>query len=159
MDGNAADMHKNDTPAVPVMDENGEYIIPLLSGHIGGAAALVDEISKISGAVPVHTIATDVQKKFAVDVFAKRNGMYISDRKRAKEISSAVLRGETIGFYVEEKEYAIKGNIPSDISMCDTLEELGEYGWGIVITDHRNKKAGDDSGVSGSCLKYRSEKG
>ena len=60
-----------DSPVL-VLDEKGDYVIPILSGHVGGAAALADEAAELLGAVAVHTTATDVQGKFAVDVFAKR---------------------------------------------------------------------------------------
>lgn len=74
-----------DSPVL-VMDEKGQYAIPLLSGHIGGAVSLADEIGERTGAVPVHTTATDVQGKFAADVFAEKNSLLITDRKTAKEI-------------------------------------------------------------------------
>ena len=59
--------------AVLVLDEKGEYVIPLLSGHMGGAVRMADGIAGMIGAEAVHTTATDVQKKFAVDVFAGDN--------------------------------------------------------------------------------------
>ena len=80
--------------AVVVADEAGQYVIPLLSGHVGGAAELADQIANLLGAVSVHTTATDVRKKFAADVFAKKNALYITDREAAKRISAAVLDGE-----------------------------------------------------------------
>lgn len=58
--------------AVLVLDEKGRYVIPLLSGHVGGAVQTADEIAEMFGAETVHTTATDVQQKFAVDVFAKK---------------------------------------------------------------------------------------
>ena len=60
--------------AVVVADEAGQYVIPLLSGHVGGAAELADQIANLLGAVCFHTIATDVIKMFAADVFVKKNG-------------------------------------------------------------------------------------
>ena len=54
--------------AVVVADEAGQYVIPLLSGHVGGAAELADQIANLLGAVSVHTTATDVRKKFAADI-------------------------------------------------------------------------------------------
>lgn len=59
-------------PAVLVMDEKGQYCIPVLSGHIGGANEMAVEIGKQTGALPVITTATDINQRWAVDVFAKR---------------------------------------------------------------------------------------
>ena len=69
--------------AVLVMDEKAQYCIPVLSGHVGGGIELAHMIEKCMGAMPIITTATDVQKKFAVDVFAKKNRLQITDRKLA----------------------------------------------------------------------------
>ena len=63
-----------DSPVL-VMDEKGGYIIPLLSSHLGGAGETARIISALTGAVPVVTTATDLNRKFAVDLFCegKRN--------------------------------------------------------------------------------------
>lgn len=53
------------------MDEQGKFVISLLSGHIGGANELTEEVAAVTG--PVITTATDVNHKFAVDVFAVKN--------------------------------------------------------------------------------------
>lgn len=48
---------KTSDPAVLVMDELGRYIVPLLSGHEGGANAWASEWAQILGATPVITTA------------------------------------------------------------------------------------------------------
>lgn len=58
-------------PAVVVVDEGGNFAVPLLSGHLGGANALAERWPKACGAVPVITTATDVNGLFAVDLWAK----------------------------------------------------------------------------------------
>lgn len=83
-------------PAVLVLDEKGNYVIPLLSGHIGGANELALWISEKIMAVPVLTTATDVNHKFAVDVFAKKNHLWISSMKLAKEVSARILQDEEL---------------------------------------------------------------
>ena len=123
-----------DSPVL-VIDEKGEYVIPLLSGHIGGAVALADEIAGWLGATAVHTTATDIRGKFAVDVFAGKNGLLITDRERAKEISSAVLEGEKIALYTDASNCKIRGRVPAELVLCERLEQTGQYRHRILIGD------------------------
>ena len=84
-------------PAVLVMDEKARFVIPLLSGHIGGANAFAGRLSMLLGSEPVLTTATDVNDTFAVDVFAKQNHLYIYDREQLKRFSAALLEGAECG--------------------------------------------------------------
>lgn len=86
-------------PPVVVVDEAGRFCIPLLSGHVGGANELASDIAGWIGATPVITTATDVNHIFAVDVFAARNGLAITDRAQAKDISAGLLEGRPVGFF------------------------------------------------------------
>ena len=122
-----------DSPVL-VMDEKGAYIIPLLSGHVGGAVELAEKIAEKTGAQAVITTATDVEKKFAVDVFARKNHLVLTDRKKAKEISAAVLAGKKIGFY---SAFPVEGELPEELAGCDTEELLAQYPYGIRITGRR----------------------
>jgi cobalt-precorrin 5A hydrolase len=106
-------------PAVAVVDEKGKYAISLLSGHLGGANDLVRSIAGIIGAEPVITTATDVSGRFAVDEWAKKNHLQIGDRKLAKEISAAILNGETVGV---SSEFPIEGPLPEQL-LCYTKEQ------------------------------------
>lgn len=130
-------------PAVLVLDEKGRYVVPMLSGHVGGgnqwAAFLADGLS----ADAVITTATDLNGKFAVDVFASRQNLALTDRKLAKEISSHVLAGGQAGFYCEG---GVLGKIPEELvwqdwgaSLQGSLErspqpgEEGKKGWKYQI--------------------------
>lgn len=79
-----------DSPVL-VMEETGQFVIPLLSGHYGGANALAREIAEGVGAVPVITTATDVNHLFAVDVFAAKNHLWIADRGGIAKVSAGIL--------------------------------------------------------------------
>lgn len=92
---------KKTDPAVLVIDECGKFVIALLSGHLGGANELALRCAGYLKAVPVVTTATDLHSRFAVDVFAKKNGCAIFHMKAAKEASAALLAGENVGFYSE----------------------------------------------------------
>lgn len=98
---------KRQDPAVVVVDERGQFAISVLSGHVGGGNDLANCVAAGIGAVPVITTATDVNGKFAVDVFAKRNHLLWQDKGLAKEISAAVLAGEPVGL---TSDYPITGD-------------------------------------------------
>lgn len=82
---------KTTDPAVLAVDELGTYVIPLLSGHIGGANELALRLAENLGAMPVITTATDINHKFSVDTWAVRNGYVMSNLCRAKVVSSDIL--------------------------------------------------------------------
>lgn len=106
---------KKTDPAVLAVDEQGKFVISLLSGHLGGANELAWEAADLLGAIPVITTATDLNHRFAVDVFAKRNHCGIRPMKAAKDVSAALLAGETIGFY---SDYLWDGELPEGLVQC-----------------------------------------
>ncbi len=79
---------KTKDPAVISIDEQGKFVIPLLSGHIGGANGLAMGIAAFLKAVPVITTATDVNDLFAVDEWAARHNMSIFNMEAAKTFAS-----------------------------------------------------------------------
>ena len=113
---------KRTDPAVLVLDEGGRFVIPLLSGHLGGANALALDLADKLSATPVLTTATDVNGLFAVDVFAKENGLFIEDMALCKAVSAALLHGETVGF---RADLPVAGPLPKGLVEGDA--DLGIY--------------------------------
>ena len=83
-------------PAVLVIDELGQHVISLLSGHVGGANDLTLKVAKIINAEPVITTATDVNNKFAIDSVAAKLGLMPEPKEAIKVINSAILNGEPV---------------------------------------------------------------
>lgn len=106
----------HDSPVL-VMDEKGEYIIPILSGHMGGANEIAMKIAEKTGAVPVITTATDIHKKFAVDLFAKKNGLHIVNKGGIAKVSSKVLAGKEITISIESGHIAENVGQPEGIKI------------------------------------------
>lgn len=103
---------KTSDPAVIVIDDCGKFVVPILSGHIGGANALAGKIAELIGAQPVITTATDTGGHFSPDSFAAANDLMITDMDTAKAVAAAVLDGEKVGI-VSEFEYI---NMPDDLT-------------------------------------------
>lgn len=108
-------------PAVLVIDEKGAFCIPLLSGHIGGANALAEKLAKGLNGTAVLTTATDVNHRFAVDVFAVKNHLQIGDMQLAKEVSAALLAGEQVGF---SSEFPVHGILPEGLVKISVADRL-----------------------------------
>ena len=92
---------KDVDPAVIVIDNSCNYVISLLSGHLGGANELALEISKMLKAQAVITTATDNLGIIAPDIIAKDNGFIIEDLKKAKDIAALLVEGKKVGFFDE----------------------------------------------------------
>lgn len=94
-------------PAVLVVDERAQFVIPLLSGHVGGANALARTLSARLAAAAVITTATDVNDVFSVDTYAKQQHLSIVEKDEIKHLSGALLSGEPIGALTPECGFLI----------------------------------------------------
>lgn len=112
--------HKSTDPAVLEVDEAGRFCIPLLSGHMGGANELARWAAKKLGAMPVITTATDLEGRFAVDDFARKNGLVLTDWNAAKEISVRILEGEHIGIWTD---LPLEGELPEELWLAQNRRE------------------------------------
>lgn len=111
-------------PAVLVVDELGTFVIPLLSGHLGGANELAGALAGFLGATAVITTATDINGLFAVDTWAKKQGLTIADPHAIKRISSLLLHGQRVGV---KSEFPVLGTPPAGVF-------LTEDGYDILIS-------------------------
>lgn len=61
-------------PAVVCMDSTGQFVVPVLSGHVGGANEWAKQISSIIGAQAVITTQSDCNGVWALDLLASKFG-------------------------------------------------------------------------------------
>ncbi len=85
--------HKTEDPAVVVMDETGRWAISLVSGHLGGANELAILASRITGARPVITTASDCLGKPAIDSLAAARALAIANPEAIKAVNMALIKG------------------------------------------------------------------
>ena len=88
-------------PAVLAIDEQGRYVIPLLSGHMGGANEAARMIAREIGAIPVITTATDINGVFSADIFAKEHHLRIVNREAIASVSTRAIEGKPVRLCIE----------------------------------------------------------
>lgn len=93
---------KDRDPAVLTMDEEGNFIISLLSGHLGGANEAAKILGEITGAVPVISTASDVSGKIAVDTIAMKINGKLESLESAKKVTSLIVAGKEVCIKVPE---------------------------------------------------------
>ena len=115
---------KKTDPAVIVIDDKTNFVISVLSGHIGGANELTQEIAEKLQAQAVITTAADVNKTIAVDLVGRNFGWKIDDDSVVTRISAHMVNGEPIGVLQEVGNKEWYKELPKNVTLYSTMEEL-----------------------------------
>ena len=89
--------NKQTDPAVLVIDEEGRFVISLLSGHLGGANQLTTSLAKHLKATAVITTASDINELPSLDLLAKEHKLEIDHPELLPKFAGAIVNGEPIG--------------------------------------------------------------
>lgn len=120
---------KEADPAVLVIDDAGRFVIPVLSGHVGGANALAEQVAAILGAQAVLTTASDVGGTIPVDILGRELGWQVDPATRGNvtRVSAAVVNEEPVAFVQETGEagwWTRPGPLPASITRYNALSEV-----------------------------------
>ncbi len=89
---------KTRDPAVLVCPENGNYVISLCSGHLGGANRLARRVARITGGQAVISTATDSSALPAFDEVAAIEKARILNTEAILPLNTALLSGKPVAF-------------------------------------------------------------
>jgi len=133
---------KDQDPAVLVLDQEGEYVISLLSGHLGGANELAKEVARLTGGHAVITTATDTASVPSMDLLAKERGLVIANLNAVKSVNMALLTGDPVQIFDPDNRLGL-GNNGGAGATFERIEE--EEQWvpghpGVWVT-RKNKEA------------------
>lgn len=139
---------KDTDPAVLVLDDQGRWVIPLLSGHLGGANALAHELAVSLGAQAVVTTATDGLGMTAVDMLAVEHRWALTSLEAAKRATAALLEGETIAVSAWRP---LLEELPEGYRIVDVGAAV-ERGWRILATPYTHAPAENEVWVIPRCI-------
>jgi cobalt-precorrin 5A hydrolase len=132
---------KHNDPAVVSVDDAGRFAVSLLSGHVGGADLLAQEVARILEATAVITSASYVTGTLAVDLLGQEFGWSLEAEPLAvTRASAAVVNGEVVGIYQETGEpnwWPDNKPLPANIQVYASLEALAasDAVAALVVTD------------------------
>jgi len=128
---------KKTDPAVLVIDDKANFVISVLSGHLGGANELSVNIAKKLNSQPVITTAADVNKTIAVDLLGRDLGWKIQDDSTVTKISAYMVNEEKIGVFQDTGKTDWCTELPSNVKIYKTKEDLKNSNskGHLIITD------------------------
>ncbi len=128
---------KDVDPGVIVVDDAGQYVIPVLSGHVGGANEWSERVADLLGAVPVLTTASDVGRTIPVDILGRHLGWRVEAPKiNITRVSAHVVNGEPIAFVQEAGRtdwWTRPTPLPANIHRFDRFDEVDPSRFAAVL--------------------------
>jgi cobalt-precorrin 5A hydrolase len=114
-------------PAVLLIDDNANFVISLLSGHMGGANDLTKYVASLLDATPVITTSTDVNDKIGIDSIAKRYYFDLENSKNIKFINKALVNNRLVNLILPSSfDYLIDDDLKKsyNIILDDNAENI-----------------------------------
>ena len=119
---------KDVDPGIIVIDDAGQYVIPVLSGHVGGANACAEMLAVLINAQPVLTTASDVGKTIPVDILGRELGWKVEAPKiNITRVSAHVVNQEPVAFVQEagsKKWWTRPTPLPENIMLFEKFEDV-----------------------------------
>ncbi len=132
---------KKTDPGVVVIDDRGENVISVLSGHIGGANELTREVAAALDARAIITTASDVQKTIPVDLFGSRFGWVWDSAEKLTPVSASVVNEEHVAIVQESGErdwWLYDTPLPEQIIIYPSIQDaLAAKPKAALIVTHR----------------------
>ena len=156
---------KDSDPAIIVLDEQGRFVIPMLSGHLGGANALAGRLADALGATPVLTTASDVRETLAVDLLGRELGWTLEATHAALvHASAAVVNDEPVALVQEDgaRDWWTRhangrtGPLPANLTLFERIEEVDPERFSALLwISRRSLPAACETAWRGRCVIYR----
>lgn len=115
-------------PGVLVVDDAAQYVIPILSGHVGGANAFAEQLATSLGALAVLTTASDARKTIAVDILGRELGWKVEAAKdNITRVSAHMVNEEPVALVQEcgSKDWWTRTTpLPKNIHLFERFENV-----------------------------------
>ena len=127
-------------PAVICVDSIGHNAISVLSGHVGGANRLCEEVAHIIGARPVITTQSDNTGVWKLDILGKCMG-WATDASRTEmnQAIAALVNGKPVGLLLDIRDKGtdyLESTLPPNVSVVTDRTDVAQYQLIIAVTPY-----------------------
>lgn len=128
---------KYSDPAVVCIDSGGKFVIPVVSGHVGGANDLARRIAGVIGAQAVVTTQSDGEGLWALDTLAERFGWTVeaSPAKMNQAVFAFVAKKPT-ALLLQTRDAGtdyLESTLPEHVKVFYKFEEIDFSAFELLI--------------------------
>ena len=126
---------KHTDPAVVCIDSTGKYVIPVLSGHIGGANDLSKELANLLGAEAIITTQSDNANLWALDTLGKKYDWTLIVKDSNAAISTFV-NGKPTALLLDIRDKGtdyLEHTVPSHVSIFYSFEAIPQQDYELLM--------------------------
>ena len=118
---------KKKDPCIVVLDEKGQFVVSLLSGHFGGGNELARQVASVTGGQAVITTSSDVTGHTQLDLWAAKNKITYNDQRRLTTASARLVNKGFVKVYSDVRV----SSFPRD------FKEVANYRGSDIIFSHK----------------------
>ena len=127
---------KKTDPAVINIDANGQFVQPVVSGHIGGANQLATDIANLLGATPVVTTVSDTMGLWALDVLPRKYNWELECGNKLTHLMAMFINGKKTALLLEVRDkgtLALETEAPSHVDVYFKAEDIKVEDYSVVL--------------------------
>ncbi len=128
---------KREDPGVVIIDDCGNFVIPVLSGHIGGANEFASDIADAIGATVVFTTASESRQTLPVDILGRELGWTVeAPQSNQIKVAAHVVNDEPVAFIQEtgSSNWWPEGKkLPENIHLFDRYSAIDESQFSAIL--------------------------
>lgn len=129
---------KYNDPAVVCVDSTGKYVIPVLSGHIGGANSLARKIAAFIGGEAVVTTQSDNTGLWALDTLAVEYGWKTGlSRTQMNKVIALFVEKRPTALLLEVRDKGtdfLESTLPEHVKVFTSYNEIDFSRFKLLIT-------------------------
>jgi precorrin-4 C11-methyltransferase len=116
-------------PAIVNLDDHGQFVQPVLSGHLGGANELARRLARVVGAQAIITTASDLQNIWALDTLAAQFNWQTVPSQPLNQVISLFVNNAKTALLLDVQDEGTRWLEKTKPDFVDVFYDRDEIAW------------------------------